>query len=137
MNTQQKKMFKVLSPVEKKGGGTYWMRLGTAFTNRDDSLNLYLDAFPATNPTSHRYELHIREFTEEDHRRRETYASSRASSRDGDYTRDEDRDVTPNRDRDFNLPSVRDLGGLGGGPSASSRAVTAMAGPTGPQDAPF
>ncbi len=42
-----KRMFKVISPITRReGGGTYWMRLGTAFTNKDDSINIYLDAVP-------------------------------------------------------------------------------------------
>lgn len=61
----KKKMFKVLSPVEKKGGGTLWLRLGTAFTNKDESINLYLDGLPTNG------QLHLREMTEED------FASSR------------------------------------------------------------
>jgi hypothetical protein len=58
-----KKMFKVLIPVEKKGGGTYWMRVGTGFPGKDGgtSLNLYVDAFPANAKM-----LHVREMDEED-----------------------------------------------------------------------
>ena len=106
MNTQ-KKIYKILSPLEKKGGGTYWMRVGTGYTNRDDSINLYLEAIPPPNSTSHRYELHIREFTEEDRRKME-------SARKSDST---------------------DLGGVGGGPLPSSRAVTAGLGSA--NDVPF
>ena len=137
----QKKMFKVYSPIDKKGGGTYWMRLGTAFTNRDDSLNLYLDAIPPTNPKSNRYELHVREFTEEDHRRRESYSSGARNSGSsggnagtvgggsaGSYA---SRDVADYaRDDDFHLPSVGD-------PTASSRAVTAMGSTGSERDTPF
>ena len=71
----QKKMYKVIHAMEKKGGGTYWMRVGTAFTNRDDSINIYLDAVPAPNGKSARYEFQIRELDAEDLRRREAYAS--------------------------------------------------------------
>jgi hypothetical protein len=40
-------MFKVLSPIPKRDGtGTWWMRLGNAFTNKDNSINVYLDAVP-------------------------------------------------------------------------------------------
>ena len=41
-----KKMFKVISAVEKDGKTAFWMRLGTAFVNRDNSINVYLDACP-------------------------------------------------------------------------------------------
>ena len=101
-----KKMFKVLYPVEKKGGGTaYWMRLGSAFTAKDGALNVYLDAMPASN--SGRYQLYIRELDAEDLRRRESHNSSRSSSSNG-YGHD-----------------LGGIGGIGGGPTASSRAVTA------------
>ena len=39
-------MFKVLSAIEKRDGGTFWMRVGSAFTNRDNSVNIYLDVLP-------------------------------------------------------------------------------------------
>jgi hypothetical protein len=98
---QQKKMYKILSPIEKKGGGTYWMRLGTGYTNKDDSINVYLDAFPRPNSSSHCFELQIRELDEEDLRKRDSNRSS----------------------------SSNDFGGIGGGPSSShaaSRAVTSF-----------
>ncbi len=37
---------KVFTPVETKTGKTYWMRIGSAFQNRDGSTNIYLDAYP-------------------------------------------------------------------------------------------
>ena len=77
MNTQ-KKMYKVISPVEKKGGGTYWMRIGSAFTNKDESINLYLDAMPV--PNGRTFNLQIRELNDEDLRRREAF---RSGSSDG------------------------------------------------------
>lgn len=114
-----KKMYKVIAPLEKRGGGgTYWMRLGTAFTNRDDSINLYLDALPPTNPKSNRYEMQIRELTEEDRRRSDAWRSNTGSaSSSGAYA-----------------SAARDFGGVGGGPSVSSRAVTATAAG---EDVPF
>ena len=63
----QKRMYKVLCPIERTGGGTYWMRVGSGFTNKDDSLNIYLDAMPVK--FTH---LQLRELNEEDLRRRET-----------------------------------------------------------------
>jgi len=60
---KQKTMFKVVSPMKKKNGdGDYWMRVGTAFTNKDNSINVYLDAVP----TQAGFTLQLREFTEED-----------------------------------------------------------------------
>jgi hypothetical protein len=54
------RMFKVISPIEKKTGGTYWMRVGTGFANKDQSVNVYLDAMPFNHT------LQIREMDEED-----------------------------------------------------------------------
>lgn len=53
------KMKKVLCPVEGKNGKTYWMRVGTGFNNRDGSINLYLDAYPANG------KLQIREYDDD------------------------------------------------------------------------
>ena len=50
---------KVLCPMERQGK-TYWMRIGSAYTNVDGSTNVYLDAFPANG------KLQIREFNERD-----------------------------------------------------------------------
>ena len=46
MPKDHRKRFDVLQPIERKNGGTFWMRVGTAFENRDGSLNIYLDALP-------------------------------------------------------------------------------------------
>ena len=67
---QQKRMFKVISPIEKEGGGTYWMRCGTGFVNKDNSINVYLDAMPLRIKPGEGVKLQIREFTEEDMRER-------------------------------------------------------------------
>ena len=55
-----KKMFKVMCPIERKDGTTHWMRVGTGFPNRDDSVNLYLDVLPANQ------KLQLRELDEDD-----------------------------------------------------------------------
>ena len=60
-----KKMFKILCPIERKDGKTHWMRVGTAFPNKDESVNLYLDVLPAN------LKLQLRELTEEDLRDRD------------------------------------------------------------------
>jgi len=65
MQTQSTKprMYKVLTPIEKKGGGTFWMRVGTGFPGKEGtSINLYLDAFPTRDKPM----LHIREMDESD-----------------------------------------------------------------------
>ena len=62
-----KRMMKVLCPVDKGEGksGTYWIRCGTAFWNRDQSINLYLDVLPRNG------RLQLRELDEEDLRERD------------------------------------------------------------------
>lgn len=32
--------------INERGGKSYWYKVGAAFTNRDGSLTLYLDAMP-------------------------------------------------------------------------------------------
>ena len=58
-------MFKILCPIERKDGSTYWMRVGTGFPNKDDSVNLYLDVLPANQ------KLQLREMDEEDLREKD------------------------------------------------------------------
>ncbi len=59
----QKRMFKVLTPIDKKNGSKYWMRVGTGFPGKDAaSFNLYIDAWP----TNGKGMLHVREMDEED-----------------------------------------------------------------------
>ena len=63
----QKRMFKVITPIDKKDGGKYWMRVGSGFTNKDDSINIYLDAIPLGQGKE--VTLQLREMTDEDFRR--------------------------------------------------------------------
>jgi hypothetical protein len=68
-------MFKVIVPMERREGGHFWMRLGSAFTNKDDSINVYLDALPLAGKDG-KVKLQIRELTEEDLRERENKRSA-------------------------------------------------------------
>lgn len=52
--TNKAKQQAVYTMVER-GERTFWCRIGTAFTNRDGSLNVNLDALPVNG------RLHIRE----------------------------------------------------------------------------
>jgi hypothetical protein len=80
MNTPDRKMYKILCPMERNGR-KWWMSLGMGFTNRDASINLHLDAVPVgqTNLV-----LQLREYTEEDMRqsaeRRATFSANRGSA---------------------------------------------------------
>jgi hypothetical protein len=59
-------MFKVQSAIKKHNGdGSYWMRVGTAYVNKDGSINVYLDATPKS------MELTLFELDENDLRKRE------------------------------------------------------------------
>ena len=51
---EQSKRLAVFS-IRKKSGGSIWVRAGSAFVNRDGSLNLYLDVLPLDGT------LHVRE----------------------------------------------------------------------------
>lgn len=60
-----KKMWKVVSPIEKKDGTVaYWARLGNAHSNKDDSINVYLDTLPTNG------KIQLREFSEQELRER-------------------------------------------------------------------
>ncbi len=37
---------RVVCPVTGKDGKTHWLRMGSAFLNKDNSINLYLDCLP-------------------------------------------------------------------------------------------
>jgi len=65
-----KKMFKVLTHVDTKDGRGYWMRIGSAFVNKDDSINVLCEAFPKS------FQLQLRELDEEDLRRRASYSTT-------------------------------------------------------------
>jgi hypothetical protein len=69
-----KKMFKVMCPIERKDGSTFWMRVGSAFPNKDDSVNVYLDVLPANQ------KLQLRELTEDDLRERDQRRGARPTS---------------------------------------------------------
>jgi hypothetical protein len=73
----QKKMFKVLTAIEKRDGGTFWMRVGSAFTNRDNSVNIYLDVLPKN------FQFQLRELDEEDLRRRDPQRNGSGESAPG------------------------------------------------------
>lgn len=71
---QDKRIFKVLAPISKPEGGTYWIRCGTGHLNRDNSINIYLDVMPRD------FKLTLRELDEEDLRRREAYRANQAAA---------------------------------------------------------
>ena len=70
----QKQTFKVMAAIPKRDGGHWWMRCGTGHTNKDDSINVYLDVMPKD------MRFTLRELDEEDLRKREAYRASQASA---------------------------------------------------------
>jgi hypothetical protein len=80
-----KRTFKVLAPISKHDGGHWWMRCGTGYMNRDNSINIYLDAM------TKEMRFTLRELDDEDLRRRETYRSGG----DGGAARAMDGGMTP------------------------------------------
>jgi hypothetical protein len=73
-------MFKVITPIERKDGGRFWMRLGNAYVNKDNSINVYLDAVPLVpGRDGQGVTLQLRELTDDELReraeKRATYAS--------------------------------------------------------------
>ena len=73
-----KKMWKVISPIEKADGTKFWMNCGRAFTNKDESINVYLNALPLGVKE---VTLQLRELTEEELRERAEKRASFAASR--------------------------------------------------------
>lgn len=68
----QKKMYKVLTPIQKHDGtGSWFMKIGSGFTNKDDSINLYVDVIPVGIAPGKGMTLQIRELDENDLRQRE------------------------------------------------------------------
>jgi hypothetical protein len=78
--TMQKKRFKVMCMLPRKDGGTTWMRCGSAATNKDDSINVYLDVLPRGE-----WKFQLRELDEVDLSKREpnAHASPAAGARHG------------------------------------------------------
>jgi hypothetical protein len=71
----QQKRYKLLSPIPMREGGTYWMRTGSGSLNKDNSINIFLDALPRGE-----WKFQLRELDEEDLRKREQYRSAQAQA---------------------------------------------------------
>jgi hypothetical protein len=70
----QKRTFKVLAAIPKRDGGHWWMRCGAGHTNKDNSINVYLDAVPRD------LRFTLRELDEEDLRKREAYRATQGEA---------------------------------------------------------
>ncbi len=71
VGAMQNKMYKVLTPITKRDGGSWFMKVGSGYTNKDNSINLYLDAVPVAIAPGKGMTLQIRELDEADMRQRE------------------------------------------------------------------
>jgi hypothetical protein len=61
--SSSRKPLTVYAVIERKDGGKpYWMKVGAAFTNRDSSLTVILDAFPSS---TNRLQIREQRFPEE------------------------------------------------------------------------
>ena len=69
----QKRTFKVLAAIPKRDGGHFWLRCGNGYTNKDDSINVYLDAVPRD------MKFQLRELDEEDLRKRDAHRTTQGS----------------------------------------------------------
>jgi hypothetical protein len=78
----KKKMFKVISPMEKNNGTHFWMRCGVGYENKDNSINMYIEALPV-NQKPGPLKLQLREYTEEEMRESRERAEQRRSSSGG------------------------------------------------------
>ena len=68
----------VYTIVERPGAEKkYWVRIGSAFVNRDQSLNVRLDAMPVNGT------IHIRDVDEEDLERAKARREARAHNTSG------------------------------------------------------
>ena len=79
------KMYKVIVPIKGDDGKTTvrWARLGTGFTNKDGSINCHLDVVPVAVFAGTELMLQIREYDEDDLRRRDDARDRRTSSSNG------------------------------------------------------
>lgn len=56
----ESKQLKIVYTITERGEKSYWTRIGVAYTNRDGSINIKLDAVPVSGT------LHVRDWTARD-----------------------------------------------------------------------
>ena len=72
-------VYSIKETVEKDEKRTLWVKAGTAWVNRDGSLNVYLDVLPLDG------KLHVREFAEE---KRSESSNGRTAQSNGSTTQE-------------------------------------------------
>jgi hypothetical protein len=81
--TAPRRAYKVLASIPRfDGKGEWMMRIGSAYQNRDDSINLYLDVLPVGGANG-KVRLQIRELDAADLARREQYRAGNAAAARG------------------------------------------------------
>lgn len=74
----EKRPYKVVYTIVERGSGvdrkTFWVRIGSAFVNRDQSLNVKLDAHPTNGA------LHIRDYVPFEDRKRDEAVGAAAGA---------------------------------------------------------
>lgn len=73
----EKKQFKILAEVPRYDGkGTYLLKVGNAFENRDASINGVVESLPLGALTAKGFKIHIRELDARDLEKREAYRAA-------------------------------------------------------------
>lgn len=67
----QNKRKRVLCPVTGKDGKTHWLKVGAAYINKDNSINVYLDCLPTNG------KLQVRDWDDPPWEKRESGAAPR------------------------------------------------------------
>lgn len=98
-----KKMWKVLAPIAKGDSKTFWMKLGVAYTNRDGSINLYLDAMPLGEKNN---KFQLRDYDEPDRRASATGGggADESSAAGGGFAADMQRGLASARTTGTDVP---------------------------------
>lgn len=73
----QKKQFKILAEVPRyDGNGTFLLKIGTGFENRDASINGFLESLPLAAFSPKGIKIQIRELDARDLEKREQYRAT-------------------------------------------------------------
>lgn len=77
VNSERKEVFTIIDKVDARGEQAkgWWVRIGTAFVNKDGSLNVKLDALPVNGT------MHIRDRTEHEDAERSARGERRDTSK--------------------------------------------------------
>ncbi|MEO7093666.1 MAG: hypothetical protein ABI175_10475 [Polyangiales bacterium] len=78
----QKKQFKILAEVPRyDGNGTFLMKIGGGFENRDASINGFIEQLPLTALGPKGFKIQIRELDARDLEKRDAYRAAASTGR--------------------------------------------------------